>query len=625
MTEQAGMMSDRNILLITNRAPDYGGIVAGQGIKDRFHWIYLGKDYSELCAIEKAFNERGTRIIIGDRLQELAREFRQDYIDFIGSLRPEHESLGWWASSVSEKNPFATNLFLYFCYVKLALEALPKVPGDLVIICENKSLGKVIANHCPGNAGRLTVITGSAISAYTGAGIKLVRKGVKKGWFVARFLSRILLARMFRIIKKCREKRAGHAAEDPILVHSWTDARSFSPDGRFENIYFRGLMEELERQDRPFLYLIDVLPTMFYPVVLVNLMRENDNTRLLEEYLSFWDVIRALSSMRLTPAIDIRHSILKGVQLSLVISEEFENDTLMTRREESYLKYLSTQAIAARLHPSHFVYLFENHVWEKMFLAGFRNHSPETKTTGYVHTIVREMYTCYSVSENEEGHIPLPDTIVVSGSHAGESLARSGIPSDRIRVGGALRYPSILISPGIPVPASPDKKTVLIALSAGFNESLELLMKGLQAASMLDISVIIKCHPLLPFDTIVPYAGNLNGNFTVSDEPVEKILKKTDLLLYSETTVCVEALALGIPVVHVRSDCRIDMNILEDLPSVKSERDPEQINKAILDGLSRPDHTPLPMDQLFVRALLSPVRPDLVDIFLAPRTTGSRL
>ena len=442
-------------------------------------------------------------------------------------------------------------------------------------------------------------------------------------WFVARYFSRILLARMFRIIKNSRNNRSGHPAEDPILVHSWTDARSFSQDGRFENIYFRGLMEELERQDRSFLYLIDVLPTIFYPAVLLNLMRESDNTRVLEEYLSFLDVFRAISCLRFPPAIDTRHSSLKGVQLSRIISDEFNNDTLTTRREESYLKYLSTQSIAARLHPSYFIYLFENHVWEKLFLAGFRNHSPETKTAGYVHTIVREMYTCYSVSENEYGHIPLPDTIVVSGAHAGVSLARSGIPSDRIRVGGALRYPEILRSPAEVVSVSHDNKTVLIALSAGINESLELVMKGLQAASLPDISVIIKCHPLLPFEKIATYAGNLGGDATVSDEPVEKLLKKTDLLLYSETTVCVEALALGIPVVHVRSDCRIDMNILEGLPSVKSERDPEQIKKVILEGLTRGRHKPLPSEQSFVQALLSPVRTDLVGIFLAPHTPGS--
>ena len=64
----------------------------------------------------------------------------------------------------------------------------------------------------------------------------------------------------------------------------------------------------------------------------------------------------------------------------------------------------------------------------------------------------------------------------------------------------------------------------------------------------MDIEVVIRCHPMAPFNTFKKYVNHvLPANFIISNEKsVQQELTTTDIVLYTWTTVAVEAITMGI-------------------------------------------------------------------------------
>ena len=67
------------------------------------------------------------------------------------------------------------------------------------------------------------------------------------------------------------------------------------------------------------------------------------------------------------------------------------------------------------------------------------------------------------------------------------------------------------------------------------------------------------------------------GQFSLSTEPLGTLLDDTDVVLYSESTASVEAVARGIPILHVKSDFLIDIDIFEESHIFRSANSPDQI------------------------------------------------
>jgi len=96
----------------------------------KFHWAYLGSDYRQILELEKGALKQWPRISISEKLQVTAGDYRSQYIEWIGEMGQERNSLPWWAGSISDKCPYTSSLFLHICYLKIALELIEET-GEL--------------------------------------------------------------------------------------------------------------------------------------------------------------------------------------------------------------------------------------------------------------------------------------------------------------------------------------------------------------------------------------------------------------------------------------------------------------------------------------------------------------
>src|SRR4030042_4555771 len=116
-----------------------------------FRWVYLGENVSQFIVTERQIGDAGKRIEIGDKLQEIAGSLRQPYIDYIGKLSIANNSLEWWESCLSDKNPWFSKTFLYACYIRLCQSIIKSSKEEnLVFIGENKAIREGITVNMKG-------------------------------------------------------------------------------------------------------------------------------------------------------------------------------------------------------------------------------------------------------------------------------------------------------------------------------------------------------------------------------------------------------------------------------------------------------------------------------------------
>ncbi len=374
-----------------------------------------------------------------------------------------------------------------------------------------------------------------------------------RAWFLMRFTGRILLSRVYAIARHAGKERG--ASPERVFIHSWADERAFQVPGTYTDTYFGTLGKDLKEKGYRCAYAVSVLPTIFYPRAVSRLMGYGEEIYLFEEFVGIRDLLAAFTVARRGGEGLPERASMTGIDISPVIRAEILAARRNTRAEQSYLAYRAARAITRAFPVGSFIYTFENHMWEKMFCAGFRLASPRTLLVGYAHSIVNPMYLSYSLSSRELATAPLPDRIAVNGPHARENLVASGFPPDRVVVTGAFRYPSI--GKESPLREKKAGRTVLVPLTAGIDESLELALKSVLAlGGVPGIRVILKPHPSISVDVLLSNLPGLPPSVEVSSDPVDRLLDRADLVLYTSTTVAVEALGRGIPLVHVKSDSR---------------------------------------------------------------------
>jgi hypothetical protein len=579
-------------------------------------WIYLGKDVPFSLSLNKLFGEQNKRLKIADLLQDTAQETRQEYIDYIGTLSLINKTKYWWLTSISEKNPFISNIFLYFCYIRVILKIIGELDKDLVIICDSTALMEAIAQNLQGHE-NVSVHLDKPMSTQVLLSIKNHITGyIKTIHFLVRWTIRWLFAKIFGLI---REKyRHEHQQQgEKIIIHSWADYRSFRVPGKYEDVFLGCLGSDLEKIHPGVCYLIDILPTCFFPMAFFKLIGLKKQILLMEEVINPRDIILSVYSVS-THFPDLQEiPRFMNLDVTPIVLEELEKDLWNPRTFQTYLFYIVGRNIARKSNVQSFIYSFENLMWEKMFCLAFREFSQKTAIIGYAHSTIGKMETFYSISANERNFMPLPDTIVVNGLRAHEALINSGFDSKHIVIGGAYRYHSLELSQ--PPKRKTTIKTILVVSPDDFNASLELVIKAIRAfGNRNEITCIIKFHPTLPRRKITSYLWNIPDNFAISEKSIDQLLPCADLVIYTGSTVAVEAVARGIPVLHVGLDLIIDRDIFNDRDQIISASQPEEIYQAFL-MLSMKGNNPKIMGEQFVREFFAPIKDSDLNVFLGKR------
>jgi len=544
----------------------------------RFKWVYFGEDVSKAVSIEKVVRGSGHRLEIARLLQKVAASLKQPYIDYIGELSREKNSLEWWANSLSEKSPFNSKTFLYACYIRVCKEILEKYPQDhLVFFVEKRAIRQALLKNMPFTEFENMRDIGESISE----GLEDIKKLVLyKGWFL---LSSVYCIFMAKYVYRMR-KRVETQKQPLTLIFTWVDRRSFDKEGVYRETYFGKLPDYLKTKGKNVAFVSHVLGTAPYREMLDKMTKSENVFLVPHAFLSISDVVRVFFATLGNMPKKTIYPRFEELEISDLIHDDLKNSWSSARVGFDLLLH----HFVSRLKERHVaidtvIYLFENQTWEKVLCTAMRRFYPSTYLIAYQHSTVCTMLLNYFFSKREVDIIPFPDKVITNGRHPKRLFIESGYPAGKVVEGGAIRYEYLLEAKASVRREKSGKPLVLVAPSIE-SEAVELIWKVLKAFEQRDeYKILIKCHPDMPFEKISEHLNvKLPEHFTVSDRPVAELLRESDTLLYTCSTTCTEAIAAGVPAVHVESDLTIDLDQLDFDPGIRpSARSPEEIVKCV--------------------------------------------
>lgn len=539
-------------------------------------------------------------------------------------LGKSYHSLGWWLGAIAEKNPDVSPLFLHLCYLQMAFETMERVPGfNWLVVVESDGLRRALAWHARRHGIEVHDL-GSGWGEAWDRLVALARALVAKARFL---ISRWRLLLTLR--RACWEigLRSQPDGEAPLmLIHSWLLDGCLDEDGRFRDAYFGRLPSWLEEQGYRVQYL--VLPATLMvrqvpPAKFLRLLVSSGRLFPAGLWLKWWDVMAAtwlpLWLCRLPRgAVFCRHW-----NLSSILAEERRAQVWSNRTSDAYLYYALMKRLGrAALPIRQILYPFENHIWEKALCLGARRSGFRGELVGYQHANLPSVYLNFFPGPFERSCGALPDRLVCCGRASARVLAQSGYSP--VGAGPALRYDHVWTQ--LPRPPH-DRPVVLVCLSVGW-DAFELVWKAHQAfKDDRGKRVILRPHPAGPLtlQDIEAFLGvRMPSHFEVSSEPLTQLLALSDVLVYTSSTVCYEALSQGVPVLCLEQSQGIDKDPLKDSPEGIRwvARTPQEL-AAWADRLRRqePSERAEWQDQCreFLRDTFEPISEETMQVFLPKR------
>jgi hypothetical protein len=555
-------------------------------------WMYFGDDSAWRARAERGPLAGLERIPTGEALQEAAWELRRPYIDWVGSLAERNASVEWWACEVAAKTSY-TMLYNRVCSLAAARALLRQPPEEpTLVVCSTRALAEGVHAFAP-ESRLVDPARGTRARAR-----RAVRLGLRAWGRLApgpvRRLPELLSkrARMSldwnpsyrrRVLAEAGAARPeSFTGDDAVLLFTWVDERSFAPDGSYRDPHFGLLPDLLRERGYRVAYLARVLPGTSFERAATELLRTQETIFFPDLYLDAddWrDCIRRAREFE--PSIPHESSV-AGVPVASLAHEHVDINRWTHSLNLSY-DLLIRNLAAQGARPSWIAHTYEGHAWELALTWAVRAHLPETRVLGYENANMSRLALSMYPAESEYGLRPLPDRIVTNGPAFRRVLTSEGVPESLTRTGCALRHAYLWRMPEPQSSAPGEKLSVLVATDAAFGQAVELADKALLAfGGDSRYEVVVKFHPLLVEDEARSALGELAyaSNARFSRQPMADLLATADMLLYTYTIVCYEALAHGVPPVFVRAETVVDLDQLEPYTDLRWEaRTPKELRR----------------------------------------------
>ncbi len=279
-----------------------------------------------------------------------------------------------------------------------------------------------------------------------------------------------------------------------------------------------------------------VLSTMHYSTALKKMEKSGEKFLLPYAFLGIKDISSVAFKIAFSVPQKKDFPLFEGMDISELIYDDFRRDWIgiTLPRDLTFHKVVRGWKKFS-LNLNSFIYPFENQTWEKVFCLSLREFYPEIKIIGYQHSSISKMLLHYFFSPYESKIIPLPDRIITNGRHTEKLFKESGYDPEKVALGGAIRYENVMKELKIPSQENQlegAKSTVLVTTSISGTEAVELIWKAYRAFEDSAMhNVIIKCHPVLPYNKFEKDLINLelSKNFRLSQKSLPKLLKESSV------------------------------------------------------------------------------------------------
>lgn len=492
------------------------------------------------------------KIEVEELLEEEKLSCEKEYIDTIAALGAKYNSLNWWANPLSEKNEYISshykNLCLYYRLIK-TLDKYTDAALSVFLICNNEILEQ-LKIYCLEKKIRITSVKDLksiiSLSTYNRTSNYLhclffILKNIYKKFYIAHSMSH-------RIRKQIA------CSKDYFVIRTWLDKNFKSGSEIYNDVFFGRLPAYVRKHGYKLLILSGILNNYKKVIDRIKDGQESQDVLIIpEEYFIRYSDFLLLLGYLVSKKIKIKETVFfKGIDVTDIYRRELARGYSNAGYLSNIWRYLIARRFAEAVTYKAYIQTFENYAWEKMTILGIRENKDAGLTYGFQHAFISRNSFKYFPGRLEKEIIPLPDKIITMGRETKEIMQRYGSYKDTIlKTGCALRQEYL---GGLKPFERRRLNKVLVPLTMVVEESIQVL-KYLCDSDLpqTGINVVIRCHPFAPFESLKKHSSfSIADNITVScSKSVREDLNDSDMVIYTWTTVAIEALRLGLPVIYL--------------------------------------------------------------------------
>jgi hypothetical protein len=490
----------------------------------------------------------------------IAEDIRADYDRLIVKLSEEHlNNIHWIVGSIASRNKYSSPLFIRCCQIVFVKRLLDQSNPVAEIVTGDRALASVLKKWCDDQK-----MTGTIIhcSESTKAFVWRILRPVRQYFLAIYFLALRCLGSSFKT-RKILSDTPITLIDTFVLNNGGADEGSIK-DGVYKDRYYPGLMEQLTEEEKSNLFYLPTNVGFNNPIKAFRLIRSATSPFIIhDDYLKISDYWLALKHPFKLLRCSMVNSEFRGVDIMPLLVEERLNHcsdfaSLLGILYHQFPLRLKESGVKVRL----LVEWYENQVIDRGMIVGFHRYLPDTKVIGYQgYVISKSLHLYVYPNASEYRGKAVPDIIYVVGEGLKGDL-HEFCDDVVVKIGPAFRFNKLWRERAY----NPDPKffTVLVGLPIGLDDCahiLKLLASTLKKFQGTSVQFWIKPHPTYGPESIKELLPEKwPKEFVFQKGDFHAVVERCNLLISNASSVSLEALAKGVPVIIVSPDNGVVQN-----------------------------------------------------------------
>jgi hypothetical protein len=479
---------------------------------------------------------------ISKKLNDLANQEGKAFTNIIGEISaPYKNNIDWWVSSPASRNTLNSDLFLSYCKVKLIKGLLEN--GNYIdkIIVDTSEMKSVIS--------QLEGINDTIIETDKSIFIRTLQNFVIFSLSIAKqTIYRLSQTILYQLLYRGKNILP---TEPIILIDTFALPGYYSKDR-----YYNGLWDSLNNKEKKNIYFV---PTIVgtklnkYFSAYKEFFNSERQFIFKEAYIKISDIAYALLYFIRIRTIKVKPIVINNIDFSPLINAELRQRGGYNLAIEGLINYRFIKRLKQQnVRLFKVIDWWENQALDKGLHMALNQYYPNTSVTGYLGYAPRKLELQLYPADYEYYYNVVPEKIMVIGKGFVDGLKIFN-PDHNINHAPAFRFQHLWND--MPHDLDNNQYTILIALPIIFNDSIHILKqvnKCLNDLSFNKFRIWVKPHPANPINKIKNELGIEWPNvFNIFEGDSQVTLRKADILISGMSSICMEAMALGVPVIIV--------------------------------------------------------------------------
>jgi hypothetical protein len=488
----------------------------------------------------------------------MASEIKDDFSTYIDTIsKGKASSVDWWVTALAGRDPFGTFVFQEACYALYA-EKIMRNGVVSEIVCCSRELKRVIEKF-PSAGAKIKISARSRVETRLGGkeflhSLARSPSGLLAGAIALGQTARFLAAAVRKHLAARASRREGQPVLDSgslRLLDVFVFRDSF-PGGTFETRHYRSLTQLIPAN---WAYLPNFIDVDNFRNAFRYMRRNRPPFIVKQDFLRFADYAWAIGHLVRIHSLK-RLPLFKSVDLSPILQRYYIHDGLAAKYE-ALLNYRLAKRLRERSVGIELILdWFENQKVDKAQNLGFKRWYPGVPIVGYTVPYVSEYAMYLQPTRVERSSGVIPGIIGVTGRGAEEFVKHYDKALPTILV-PAFGYTHVWEKRN----HTSEGSSIVVALPLTTNKTLEVLHLINEALTRAPggLTWHIKPHPLSNRAAVKNFLKNegVAGPFMVVEESIDQLLDRAAILISSGSSVVLEAMARGIPVIIVGSQAEL--------------------------------------------------------------------